>query len=766
MRTENIKIQNSLQDNHLEPESQSSFDIFRKKLIIASVVILLFFAYSDKIWAQIESLYNSSTEQFAGISTLMSATANNDVDGVKFFSKAGALVINQRNKGGATSLHIACREGNFEITKTLIDNGANVNIIDNEGWTPLMRASLNGNAEIVEILLKNGAKANLLNSLNESALIHATTSKCIKCIEQIIENGDLIKNMDILVLKSQIADAFLIARSQENKGSQGVLESFLDYASRMAPLVAKNSSIDDQEPLPLALNQNKISNSKLNKFSKNFILKNQDNEKLTPEQQSVYSVLEDPNLPPLSNKYTNKKEPTYQLPQIVQQDIPLIDTKEPKTKYKLKSTYNNDIAKQNELVPALTANNPNNKKLIYNTPIQEKTFTNQQISKPEAKKFKFKTGQQSLISKNLNSSDVKDLENNDLSAVAVQDLTSEPKSIPNQDSQAPIPVELKKNKITFIPNSKEKTQEVAPEETIFLIKKKSNKYDKHSVNEEPIANLKNEEVGEQINQDSKGLELPKEVVKKPIKVFKFKKSSSPQINNSNLESDPIKLAPLEKEESLPSLDESNQKSLEEKGSIIKKFKFKKSTNSIVPTKDDPSAIPAQDLTSEQSIPNPDSQDPSPAELKKNKITFTPNSKKKNQEVVPEETIFLVEKKLNENDKNSAPKKTIADLKNEEVNEQINQDPKIEEPSSEVTKKPNKFFKFKKSSSPQINNSNLEVAPIKLAPLEKEESLPSLDKPIQKNLEEKGSTIKKFKFKKSTNSIVPTKDDKQEELQNT
>ena len=781
MRTENIKIQNPLQDNHLEPESQSSFDIFRKKLIIASVVILLFFAYSDKIWAQIESLYNSSTEQFAGISTLMSATANNDVDGVKFFSKAGALVINQRNRGGATSLHIACREGNFEITKTLIDNGANVNIIDNEGWTPLMRASLNGNAEIVEILLKNGAKASLLNSLNESALIHATTSKCIKCIEQIIENGDLIKNMDILVLKSQIADAFLIARSQENKGSQGVLESFLDYASRMAPLVARNSSIDDQEPLPLALNQNKISNSKLNKFSKNFILKNQDNEKLTPEQQSVYSVLEDPNLPPLSNKYTSKKEPTYELPQIAQQDIPLIETKEPKTRYKLKSADNNDIAKQNELVPALTANNPNNKKPIYNIPIQEKTFTNQnqQISKPESKKFKFKTGQQSLISKNLNSPDVKDLENNDLSAVAVQDLTSEPKSIPNPDSQAPTPVELKKNKITFIPNSKEKSQEVAPEETIFLIKKKSNKYDKHSVNGE---------VNEQINQDPQITETSSEVVKKPIKVFKFKKSSSPQINNSNLESDPIKLAPLEKEESLPSLEESNQKNLEEKGSTIKKFKFKKSINSIAPTKDDSSAISVQDLTSEQkSIPIIDSQAPNAVELKKNKITFIPNSKKKNQEVTPEETIFLVEKKLNENDKNSASEKPLADLKNEEVNEQMNQDPKIPEPSSEVAKKPNKVFKFKKSSSPQINNSSLESDSIKLPPLEKEESLPSLEKSLpsleeslpslekslpsleestQKNLEDKGSTIKKFKFKKSTNSIVPTKDDKQEELENT
>jgi hypothetical protein len=111
-----------LQLDDVEIKDSSAFDIFRKKVVISFVIILLFFAYSDKIWAQIEGLYNSSTEQFAGISTLMSATANNDIDGVRFFSKAGPSVINQRNKGGATSLHIACREGNFEITKILNPN--------------------------------------------------------------------------------------------------------------------------------------------------------------------------------------------------------------------------------------------------------------------------------------------------------------------------------------------------------------------------------------------------------------------------------------------------------------------------------------------------------------------------------------------------------------------------------------------------------------------------------------------------------------------
>ncbi len=659
MRTENIKIQNSLQDNYIEPESQSSFDIFRKKLIIALVIILLFCAYSDKIWAQIESLYNSSTEQFAGISTLMSATANNDIDGVRFFSKAGALVINQRNKGGATSLHIACRESNFEIAKILIENGANVNIVDNEGWSPLMRASLTGNKEIVEILLKNGAKAHLLNSLNESALIHATSSKCVECINQIVENGNLIKNMDILVLKSQIADAFLIARSQENKGSQGVLESFLDYASRMAPLVARTPATNDQETLPLLSNQSKISNSKLSKLPKNFVLRNQDNEILTPEQQSVYSVLEDPNLPPISKKDINKKESiveNYQLPEIPQQEIPLYQAKEPKTKYKFKSTVDNDARRQNELAPALNTENLNNKIIKYKTPIQEKPFVSQQISKPEpqpqkiskpeiqqipkietpqiskpeVRKFKFKAGQQSLKSKNLNSVDEQDLENLDSSAVNLKDLIEEaPKPIaPTIENKAPNAVNLKKNKITFVPNIKEKKPEIvtqetpkeepqetiflidkkskktdknpeekiseeAPQETIFLINKKSKKTNKNPTNEKSLAGFDNQEINQQMNQDFKTPELVSEVAKKPNKVFKFKKSSSPQINNSNLENDSIKLAPLEKVEPLHLVDESSNL-IKNPSPVIKKFKLKKSDNTAIPIKE----IKPEELTSD------------------------------------------------------------------------------------------------------------------------------------------------------------------------
>jgi hypothetical protein len=616
MSIKNITIQNQLQQlqlNDVELEDPSSFNVFRKKIVISFVIILLFFAFSDKIWAQIEGLYNSSTEQFAGISTLMSATANNDIDGVRFFSKAGASIINQRNKGGATSLHIACREGNFEIVKILIDNGANVNIVDNEGWSPLMRASLAGKQDIVEILLKNGAKAQLLNSLNEGALVHATTSKCLECINQIIENGNLIKTMDTLVLKSQIADAFLVARSQENSRSQGVLESFLDYVSKMSPLVIKNSTTVEQDILPIIPNQTKIGNSKLNKFSKNYILKNQDIETLTPEQQSVYGVLEDPNLPAISKKNYVKESKIFEqnIPLNNQQYIPTpIQTTTPK-KYKFKTNESGKTLSQNlPEIANIPSNAPiniptniqpkeptiTNKKIKFSAIIsEEKNATKKQIFKPktEVKTFKFKTGKQSLKPEDLkppinesNNNDYNNLE--DLQNKAQEAITPNNKPtllLKNLDSQ-------KEQKIQ--PKNPQENVQMEPEETIILIEKKSKNPNKKAFNfidskklktiDEAVDNLKpidsenlqlidaeksqviiNEELDQKLDKD---MEFKANQDNK--KLFKFKKNS-PNLDRKNISS---------KEDLIKNPTEKNENLIKENADEnIKKFKFKKSQNS-------------------------------------------------------------------------------------------------------------------------------------------------------------------------------------------
>jgi len=198
----------------------------------------LFLLANQAIWAQIESIYNSTSDESTGISGLMSAITNNDIEGVKFFSKGGPLIINQKNIGGATALHIACRESNTEAVKILLENGASINIADNEGWTPLMRASLVGNADIVEMLIAKNAKADAFNSIGETALMHATTSRCLQCLNIIIEKGNLVKNVNLKTLKTQITDAFLLARNQEEPSIKTVLESFLDYVNKADTLLA------------------------------------------------------------------------------------------------------------------------------------------------------------------------------------------------------------------------------------------------------------------------------------------------------------------------------------------------------------------------------------------------------------------------------------------------------------------------------------------------------------------------------------------------
>ena len=50
----------------------------------------------------------------------------------------------------------AARQGHLEVTSILVQKGANLNLADNYGNTPLILAAFNGNAEVVKRLLQAG----------------------------------------------------------------------------------------------------------------------------------------------------------------------------------------------------------------------------------------------------------------------------------------------------------------------------------------------------------------------------------------------------------------------------------------------------------------------------------------------------------------------------------------------------------------------------------------------------------------------------------
>ncbi|MES2960824.1 MAG: ankyrin repeat domain-containing protein [Pseudomonadota bacterium] len=208
---------------------------------VSSVALTIFFS-SESIRAQIQGLYDNSNNQVVGVSALMSAVTSNDVTGVKFFSKAGRATVNQKNVGGATALHMACREKNFEIVKILVENEADVNAVDNEGWTPLMRGALAGDKDIVDLLLIKGAQASSINSSGESAILHAAMSDCSDCLNSMFEKYNFIKLMDVRLLKEQLTEAFVIARNRENQPAQIILEAYLDRVVKMGSFMESDTS--------------------------------------------------------------------------------------------------------------------------------------------------------------------------------------------------------------------------------------------------------------------------------------------------------------------------------------------------------------------------------------------------------------------------------------------------------------------------------------------------------------------------------------------
>lgn len=95
-------------------------------------------------------------------------------EGIEFLIAAGANVNVQDDMGwtplhcGWTPLHAACAAGNLDVIDELIAAGADIDAqtTDGEQNTPLHLASQRGNVKVVTKLLENGAEATIKNKEN------------------------------------------------------------------------------------------------------------------------------------------------------------------------------------------------------------------------------------------------------------------------------------------------------------------------------------------------------------------------------------------------------------------------------------------------------------------------------------------------------------------------------------------------------------------------------------------------------------------------
>lgn len=91
---------------------------------------------------------------------------------------AGALIdnkadINIKNVEGYTALHVAAAQGHDKVAETLLKHGADIKLVSNAKWTALHQAAETGQSKIIEILLKAGAEVDAKEEDDWTALMLA-----------------------------------------------------------------------------------------------------------------------------------------------------------------------------------------------------------------------------------------------------------------------------------------------------------------------------------------------------------------------------------------------------------------------------------------------------------------------------------------------------------------------------------------------------------------------------------------------------------------
>jgi uncharacterized protein len=120
---------------------------------------------------------------------LFEAVEANDLGQVEAALAAGAD-INAANKHGLTLLILAAGEGNLELTRFLIEKGAEIDYTGMREGSPLMLAAYMGQLEIMELFIASGANVNLsMPEGGETALHMAAVTARTPAAELLLKAG-------------------------------------------------------------------------------------------------------------------------------------------------------------------------------------------------------------------------------------------------------------------------------------------------------------------------------------------------------------------------------------------------------------------------------------------------------------------------------------------------------------------------------------------------------------------------------------------------
>jgi len=126
-------------------------------------------------------------------SALMHRSAmRGETEVVEMLIKLGADV-NILDEDGKTPLHDACLKGQVNTARLLLDRGAKIDARDKEGASPLHDAALGGNVKIIEFLLERKADADARDAKGLTPLDYAVKMERAEAVRVLKVASDKVK---------------------------------------------------------------------------------------------------------------------------------------------------------------------------------------------------------------------------------------------------------------------------------------------------------------------------------------------------------------------------------------------------------------------------------------------------------------------------------------------------------------------------------------------------------------------------------------------
>ena len=108
----------------------------------------------------------------------------------KFLSEPGSVIINTRDGStGETALHIVIQRRDSTWLGYLLQKGANPNLADKKGATPLMLATQLGYVDGIDWLVRKKAVVDQTNRSSETALILAVQLRNLEAVRALLKAG-------------------------------------------------------------------------------------------------------------------------------------------------------------------------------------------------------------------------------------------------------------------------------------------------------------------------------------------------------------------------------------------------------------------------------------------------------------------------------------------------------------------------------------------------------------------------------------------------